>query len=66
MLGFMGTSEFTRNQLKSGLIQANRKAELNEEAPNPALLELTTKKLVKLLDYQKPGRPLVLNFGSCT
>ncbi len=58
--------EFLRNQLKANYISNSKTAELNGPAPNPEVIDLVTKKVKHLLDYQKKGRPLVLNFGSCT
>ena len=65
-LGFMATSEAAKVVIRDGIIQAGRVAEEGKPAPNPEVLELTTKKFVKLLDFQKEGRPLLINFGSCT
>ncbi len=36
------------------------------EAPNPKVLSSNGSKEYNLLDFAKPGRPLVLNFGSCS
>lgn len=35
-------------------------------APNHALLELDGVTQRQLLEFEKPGRPLVVNFGSCS
>ncbi len=43
-----------------------RQAEKNRKAPNPNVLTADGQKEVKLLDSAQPGRPLVLNFGSCS
>jgi len=43
-----------------------RKTKLGEQPPNTDLYSLDTKSIVKLLNFQKQGRPLVVNFGSCT
>ena len=37
-----------------------------EPAPNPSVYDLATKKTVSLLSTGSRGRPLVLNFGSCS
>ncbi len=37
-----------------------------EQAPNPKVLSSDGTHEYNLLDFAKPGRPLVLNFGSCT
>ncbi len=41
-------------------------ASLNQKAPNPKVMTSDGQKEVNLLDTAKPGRPLVLNFGSCS
>ena len=41
-------------------------ASKNGKAPNPKVLTADGKTEVNLLDSASPGRPLVLNFGSCT
>ncbi|KAF2347958.1 Iodothyronine deiodinase [Trinorchestia longiramus] len=35
-------------------------------APNPLVVELEGSRKRRLLDLAKSGRPLVLNFGSCS
>ena len=37
-----------------------------ERAPNPKVLSSDGTHEYNLLDFAKPGRPLVINFGSCT
>ncbi|XP_042881222.1 type I iodothyronine deiodinase-like [Penaeus japonicus] len=41
-------------------------AEQGSPAPNPALVRLSDGSECRLLDLAKAGRPLVINFGSCT
>ncbi len=36
------------------------------KAPNPKVLSQDGATVYSLLDFAKPGRPLVLNFGSCS
>ena len=43
-----------------------KEAEKNKKAPNPKVLTEDGKSEVNLLDSASPGRPLVLNFGSCS
>jgi hypothetical protein len=43
-----------------------RSAIVGKEAPNLKLVDVKTEKMVKLLYFQKHGRPLIVNFGSCT
>jgi hypothetical protein len=43
-----------------------REAFIGEPAPNIALLKYKDGKKVQLLDFQQLGRPLLINFGSCT
>ena len=42
-----------------------KEAEEGKKAPNPALIKLDQTRCY-LLDFMKSGRPLVVNFGSCT
>ena len=46
-------------------MNAFAEAYLHSKAPNPSLLAMD-KKYKHLLDFQLNGRPLVVNFGSCT
>ncbi|OWF40597.1 type I iodothyronine deiodinase-like [Mizuhopecten yessoensis] len=41
-------------------------APLGRKVPDTDLYDTSSKSIVKLLSFQKSGRPLVLNFGSCT
>merc|ERR1712127_316805 len=41
-------------------------AQLGQQAPNPTLVDLESKAKKELLSFARAGRPLVLNFGSCT
>jgi len=41
-------------------------AKLGNEAPNPLLHDLESKKQKTLLSLAKRNRPLVINFGSCS
>jgi len=43
-----------------------KEAMVGSDAPNPIIFNMTTSKLTPLLSLSKRGRPLVLNFGSCT
>lgn len=43
-----------------------KQAKVGSKAPNPIIFSMTTSKLTPLLSLSKRGRPLVLNFGSCT
>jgi len=43
-----------------------KQAQVGEAAPNPVLVNLETRTKVPLLSFARAGRPLVLNFGSCT
>ena len=41
-------------------------AETGQTAPNPPVIKMDDLSQVKVLDLAFPGRPLVLNFGSCS
>lgn len=46
--------------------EANLTVEVGSPAPNPVLVRLSDGVECHLLDIAKAGRPLVINFGSCT
>ncbi|KAK8723283.1 hypothetical protein OTU49_011805, partial [Cherax quadricarinatus] len=46
--------------------EAVMEAEEGGKAPDPLMIRLSDNSKCHLLDLLKPGRPLVLNFGSCT
>jgi len=52
--------------LESAINDAMKAARLGSEAPNPTVLNLTSSQLTPLLSLAKQGRPMILNFGSCT
>lgn len=41
-------------------------AEENGRAPNTTVIRMSDRKEARLLDFARAGRPLVVNFGSCT
>ena len=45
---------------------ALKEAQKGLTAPNPELYDLNTRKVVSLLSRSQAGRPLVVNFGSCS
>jgi len=49
-----------------GIKNALKEALEGEPAPNPSVYDLATKKTMSLLSTSTKGRPLVLNFGSCS
>jgi len=63
---FLFSWEFAKRQIHKQLMDALRLAELGEKAPNVEMIDLETKGKVSLLSLARAGRPLVLNFGSCT
>ncbi len=66
MGNFMGSSEIVKYQFKTNMQEALKDAHLGSEPPNVPLLELKSGKEVRLLDFMKGDRPLVINFGSCS
>ncbi|XP_042219571.1 thyroxine 5-deiodinase-like [Homarus americanus] len=46
--------------------EVNMSAEMGEVAPNPEVMRLRDRSVSRLLDMARSGRPLVINFGSCT
>jgi len=43
-----------------------RETEIGKPAINAPIYDMRSKSFRKLLDFEKSGRPLVVNFGSCT
>ena len=60
------TAFFLQKQLLHGLDNALKDAQVGEAAPDPSVYDLASRKTVSLLTTATPGRPLVLNFGSCS
>jgi len=50
----------------TGIANAMKEAQRGFAAPNPELYDLNTRKVVSLLSRSRAGRPLVVNFGSCS
>lgn len=66
-LDFIFSTELIRMLTKMKVCEIFKTAAKGKAAPNVELLQLEDQsKPVKLLDLAKKGRPLVLNFGSCT
>ena len=60
------TDRMFQNVWHSVALDLNKKIKQDSEAPNSPVVSLTGKHCFPLLQMSKPGRPLVLNFGSCT
>ncbi|CAM2116284.1 unnamed protein product [Caretta caretta] len=43
-----------------------KSAHVGSAAPNPEVIQLDGQKRLRILDYARGKRPLILNFGSCT
>jgi len=54
--------QFVKGAINETMMSATK----NGVSPNPTLLKLDDGSHCKLLDLAKAGRPLVINFGSCT
>ena len=57
---------FMKVLLRQYSLDKLKHAMVGYEAPNPTVLTLESKKEVKLLEFQKHARPLVISFGNCT
>ena len=64
--GILGTTEIIKYMFRFNFQKAFKDAYLGSSAPNVPLFELESGKEVRLLDFMKKDRPLVVNFGSCT
>jgi len=65
-IGFLFSWDMVWMQTRKEVRDILKEAQLDKIAPNPELNNLTTEKSTMLLDLAQKGRPLVLNFGSCT
>lgn len=54
-----------KNDLRLFMLDFRKKVVLGGEAYNSEVVRLDGSP-ARLLDYQRPGRPLVVNFGSCS
>lgn len=60
------SDQMFQNVWHSVALDLNRKIKRGHDAPNTPVVSLSGKNLFPLLQMTKPGRALVLNFGSCT
>lgn len=60
------TVAFFRQVWRAMYLDVFKTATLFEQAPNMDVIKLDDLSRKKLLNFQSKGRPLVLNFGSCT
>lgn len=60
------SDQMFQNVWHSVALDLNKKAKQHCEAPNSPVVTLSGKMCFPLLQMAKAGRPLVLNFGSCT
>jgi len=65
-LGFLFSLDQVQVQTTGEIRDILKAAQVGSPAPNPTLLNLSDKSHTSILSLATPGRPLVLNFGSCT
>ena len=63
---FFATTDMIKERYNSFIQDPFREAQLNLPAPNPTVVSARSGIQERLLASEKHGRPLVLNFGSCT
>jgi len=66
MSNWMASNRFLKSVLRTAKIQAVKETVQDGPAIDVELYDLAEKSTVKLFDFMKTNRPLVLNFGSCT
>lgn len=66
MSNWMASNRFLKSVLRTAKIQAVKETVQDGPAIDVELFDLAEKSTVKLFDFMKTNRPLVLNFGSCT
>ncbi|XP_047735937.1 type I iodothyronine deiodinase-like [Hyalella azteca] len=52
--------------LRMALLEYRRKTKVGGSAPNPVVVREDDETTCRMLDAASKGRPLVLNFGSCS
>jgi len=65
-IAFFMSLDRVKQQTSIQIRDVLKEAQVGEAAPNPELVDLDTRTKVPLLSFARAGRPLVLNFGSCT
>jgi len=65
-LNFIFSTEIFKWKVLSGIEDATKDAVLGAPAPDVPILNVSSKKTINLLSLSSSGRPLVLNFGSCS
>jgi len=65
-LGFMFSLDKVKMITMNNVRDILKEAQVGQPAPNPELVDLETRAKLPLVSLAKAGRPLVLNFGSCT
>ena len=63
---WMASNGFLNTIFRMTQIQAAREVTLQGQAIDVDLYDLENKTTVRLFDFMKTNRPLVVNFGSCT
>jgi len=66
MSNWMASNRFLKAMLRTAKIQAVKETVQGGPAIDVELYDLAEKSTVKLFDFMRTNRPLVLNFGSCT
>jgi len=64
--GFMFSLDKVKMMTMNNIRDILKEAQVGQLAPNPELIDLETRAKLPLISLAKAGRPLVLNFGSCT
>jgi len=63
---FLFSLERVARRVRMEVRDVIKPAQLGEKAPDIELMDLDSRKNTSLLSLARVGRPLVLNFGSCT
>jgi len=65
-LDFLFSYDIFEWQVVKGIENVLKKSTLGSPAPDVPVLDVASNKVINLLSSSKQGRPIILNFGSCS
>jgi len=65
-LDFLFSYDIFKWKVEKGIEDVLKQSTLGSPAPDVQVLDVATNKVINLLSNSKEGRPMILNFGSCS